>query len=58
MDEILQRKIGQSLEVIEMFVEGKKDEKMELRMTTFVMCDDQTGGEVLTETTYEIENTS
>lgn len=39
--------------MIEMFVE----EKMELRLTTFIMCDDQTDGEVLTETTCEIENT-
>lgn len=36
----------------------EKDEKMELSMTTFVMYDDWTDVKVLTETTYETENTS
>lgn len=57
MDEILQRKIGQTLRTIEIFVEGKKEEKMKLRIATFLTCGDWTDGEVLTETTYEIENT-
>lgn len=40
--------------MIEMFVEGRKDEKMELRMTR---CGDQTDAVIITETTYEIKNT-
>lgn len=38
-------------------MEGRIDEKLELRMTTFLMCGDWKNYENITETTYEIKNT-